>query len=49
VLFGNQLKELPESYLRYLANGLRTAFKLRGTPIRFTLRSSKNPYADEKS
>jgi GTP-binding protein len=48
VLFGNQLKELPESYLRYLTNGLRTAFKLRGTPIRFTLRSSKNPYADEK-
>jgi GTPase len=45
VLFGNQLKELPDSYLRYLVNGLRTAFQLPGTPIRLTLRSSKNPYA----
>ncbi len=44
VLFGNQLKELPESYLRYLVNGLRTAFELPGTPIRITLRASKNPY-----
>lgn len=45
VLFGNQLKELPNSYLRYLVNGLRTAFELPGTPIRLNLRSSKNPYA----
>ena len=46
VLFGNQLSALPEDYLRYLANGLRSAFKLPGTPIRFLLRSSKNPYKD---
>jgi GTPase len=45
VLFGNQLKELPDSYIRYLTNGLRTAFGLPGAPIRLTLRSSKNPYA----
>ena len=45
VLFGNQLKELPDSYLRYLVNELRTAFRLPGTPIRLTLRSSKNPFA----
>jgi GTPase len=45
VLFGNQLNALPESYLRYLTNQLRTAFKLPGTPIRLTLRSTKNPYA----
>jgi GTP-binding protein len=47
VLFGNQLGALPETYLRYLANGLRTTFKLNGTPIRFSTRSSKNPYADK--
>lgn len=47
-LFGNQLKALPESYLRYLANGLRAAFPLQGTPIRFLLRTGKNPYADEQ-
>jgi GTP-binding protein len=46
VLFGNQLPALPQSYLRYLANGLRKAFDLPGTPIRLTLRTPKNPYAD---
>lgn len=45
-IFGNQLKALPESYLRYLQNGLRAAFHLEGTPIRFHLRQSKNPYAE---
>jgi GTPase len=43
-LFGNQLKNLPESYLRYLMNGLRKDFDLWGTPIRFSLRGGKNPY-----
>ncbi|HTP76059.1 MAG TPA: ribosome biogenesis GTPase Der [Rhizomicrobium sp.] len=47
-LFGNQLKALPEDYLRYLTNGLRGTFELRGTPIRFLLRTGKNPYAKEK-
>jgi GTP-binding protein len=45
-LFGNQLKALPEAYLRYLANGLRETFHLEGAPIRFVLRTAKNPYAD---
>jgi GTP-binding protein len=44
-LFGNQLKALPDSYMRYLQNALRQAFNLYGTPIRFSLRTSKNPYA----
>ncbi len=44
-IFGNQLKKLPESYLRYLTNGLREAFDLNGTPIRFSLRGGgDNPY-----
>ena len=43
-LFGNQLDALPEAYLRYLQNGLREAFDLRGTPLRFVLRGSRNPY-----
>jgi GTPase len=46
VLFGSQLKALPESYLRYLANALRAAFRMPGTPIRMNLRSSKNPYTE---
>lgn len=47
VLFGNQLQALPESYLRYLTNGIREAFELPGTPIRISLRTAKNPYADK--
>ena len=46
-LFGNQLQALPESYLRYLIKGLRDTFHLEGTPLRFHLRSSKNPYAKD--
>jgi GTPase len=46
-MFGNQLGALPESYLRYLQNALREAFGLKGTPIRFSLRTSKNPFAPE--
>jgi GTP-binding protein len=45
-LFGNQLKALPESYLRYLVNAMREAFDLPGTPIRLNLRSTKNPYTE---
>jgi GTP-binding protein len=46
VLFANKPAEaLPESYLRYLATGLRDAFDLWGVPIRFHVRQGKNPYA----
>jgi GTP-binding protein len=45
-LFGNQLDALPESYQRYLQNELREAFDLKGVPIRFVLRTAKNPYAE---
>ena len=44
-LFGNQLKALPDTYLRYLAGSLRETFGLYGTPVRFSLRQTKNPYA----
>jgi len=47
-LFGNQLDALPEAYQRYLQNGLRETFGLAGTPIRFSVRNSKNPYAKKK-
>ncbi len=48
-LFGNQLDALPEAYLRYLQNGLRESFGLKGTPLRFSVRNSKNPYAGKKN
>ncbi len=48
VVFGNQLDQLPESYQRYLVNGLRQTFGLPGTPIRLTLKQGDNPYAGKK-
>lgn len=38
--------KMPESYSRYLVNGLREDFDMPGTPIRLTMRgqSDKNPY-----
>ena len=38
--------DLPESYRRYLINSLRESFDLWGTPIRITMKSGKNPYAE---
>lgn len=45
VVFGNRLDELPESYRRYLVNGLREELGFDGVPIRLTLRGNKNPFA----
>jgi GTP-binding protein len=41
---------VPESYKRYLVNGLRDHFDMPGTPIRLFLRSQsdKNPFKDRK-
>ncbi len=45
VIFTSRPDALPDSYLRYLANGLRTAFDFQGVPLRLSLRKGKNPYA----
>lgn len=43
-------EKLPESYSRYLVNGLRESFDMPGTPIRLHMRSqaAANPYKDRK-
>ncbi len=46
--FPSRASSLPETYRRYLVNGLREAFALPGTPIRLTLRAKANPYAGRK-
>jgi GTPase len=48
VLFSARAAALPDTYRRYLINGLREAFALPGTPIRLTLRGKANPYAGRK-
>lgn len=45
VLFGTRLDMLPESYRRYLVNGIRRELGFEAVPIRLTLRSPKNPFA----
>ncbi len=38
---------LPESYIRYLTNGLRNDFNLPGVPIRIHFKASDNPFASK--
>jgi GTPase len=47
VMFASRADKLPDSYRRYLINSLRQSFDLPGTPVRLTVRSGKNPYAEE--
>ena len=44
-LFASKPQALPESYRRYLVNGIGAEFGLAGVPIRLLLRAGKNPYA----
>ncbi|HEX9881741.1 MAG TPA: ribosome biogenesis GTPase Der, partial [Hyphomicrobium sp.] len=48
VAFCSRPEGLPKSYLRYLTNSLRQAFKLPGVPLRLNLRKGENPYAKRK-
>jgi len=47
ILFGTRLEKLPESYRRYLVNSIRRELGFDAVPIRLTLRSAKNPFADK--
>lgn len=40
--------DLPQSYRRYLVNGIRDAFGIKAVPIRLILKKPDNPYAKEK-
>ncbi len=44
VVFGNRVEDLPESYRRYLVNGIRKELGFGAVPVRLTLRGQKNPY-----
>lgn len=46
VLFASRANHLPDSYKRYLVNGLRQAFDIEAVPIRLQLKQGKNPYTD---
>ena len=48
VVFTSLPDSVPESYKRYLVNGLRKDFGVTGVPVRLMLRGGTNPYDDKK-
>ncbi|PIW26204.1 MAG: ribosome biogenesis GTPase Der [Rhodospirillales bacterium CG15_BIG_FIL_POST_REV_8_21_14_020_66_15] len=48
IVFCTRAGELPDSYTRFLVNGLRDDFGLDGVPIRLIYRKGDNPYAAKK-
>jgi GTP-binding protein len=49
VIHGNQTGKLPEAYRRYLINRFRKAFRLKGTPVRLSFKTSKNPFKGRRN
>ena len=49
VIHGNQTERVPEAYRRYLINRFRKVFKLKGTPVRLTLKTGENPYKGKRN
>ena len=47
VIFGTRVDELPESYRRYLMNGIRRELGFGAVPVRLTLRAPKNPFGKQ--
>ncbi|NDE90920.1 MAG: ribosome biogenesis GTPase Der [Alphaproteobacteria bacterium] len=43
----NKPTNLPETYLRYLANDFRRTFDMGGVPLRLYTKKSDNPYVDD--
>lgn len=46
-VFASQPAGVPESYVRYLANGIREVFDFPGVPIRINFRRQRNPFAPD--
>jgi GTP-binding protein len=48
VLFGTRVDQLPDSYVRYLVNGIRKELGFGAVPVRLQLRASRNPFDTER-
>ncbi|MDB5689136.1 MAG: GTP-binding protein Der [Sphingomonas bacterium] len=44
VLFGTRVDQLPESYKRYIVNGIRRDLGFGAVPVRLTVRAPRNPF-----
>lgn len=49
VIFTSNPDSLPDSYMRYVSNGLREAFGIEGVPIRIHLRKRENPFENKNN
>jgi len=49
VIHGNQVKDLADSYKRYLMNYFRRSLKVMGTPIRIQFKEGETPYEGKKN
>jgi GTPase len=49
VIHGNQTKEIPSHYTRYLEKTFRKVLGLHGTPVKIEYRSGENPFAGKKN
>lgn len=49
VIHGNQVKDLPDSYKRYLMNYYRRTLNVMGTPIRIQFKEGDNPFANKRN
>lgn len=49
VIHGNQTRRLPEAYRRYLINRFRKEFRLQGTPVRLSFKTSENPFKGRRN
>ncbi|WLS79976.1 ribosome biogenesis GTPase Der [Erwinia pyri] len=49
VIHGNQVKDLADSYKRYLMNYFRRSLEVMGTPIRIQFKEGDNPYEGKRN
>ena len=49
VIFTSNPDSLPDSYMRYVSNGLRSVFGIEGVPIRIYLRKRENPFEKKQT
>ena len=47
VLFGTRVDQLPDTYLRYLTNGIRKELGFGAVPVRLQARASRNPFSSK--
>ena len=49
VIHGNQTKDVPESYRRYLENIYRRVLNITGSPVKIEFKSGENPFAGRRN